>query len=145
MAKLTASRSAQWPLVAEFSFNFDDTMANTGGVEVDFGSSNVAATVVELIPLPPGAVVISGSVDRSVAFDAATYNVSIGDSGVADRYLGATDVKAVGTTALVPTGFRGTGQNLRMTVTAADVCTTGVATVRIEYVVEGRSNEVQIA
>jgi hypothetical protein len=145
MAKLTASRSAQWPLVAEFSFNFDDTMVNTSGVEVDFGSSNVAATVVELIPLPPGAVVTGGSVDRSVAFDAATYNVSIGDSAVADRYLSVTDLKAVGSTALVPTGYRGVGQNVRMTVTAADVCTTGVATVRVEYVVEGRSNEVQIS
>lgn len=145
MAKLTASRSAQWPLVAEFSFNFDDTMDNTSGAEVDFGATNTAASVVEVIPLPPGAVVIGGSVDRSVAFDAATYNVEVGDEDDADRYLASTDVKAVGSTALVPTGYRGTGQNIRVSFTAADVCTAGSATVRVEYVVEDRSNEVQVA
>ena len=145
MAKLIASRTAQWPLVAEFTFNFDDTMVNTSGATVDFGKTNTAATVVEAIPLPPGAVVIGGSVDTLTAFDAATFNVSIGDSGSATRYLGATDCKAVGTNALVPTGYRGTGENLRVSFTAADACTTGKMTVRVMYAIEGRSNEVQIA
>lgn len=145
MAKLIASRTAQWPLVAEFTFNFDDTMANTAGATVDFGKTNTAATVVEAIPLPPGAVVVGGSVDTQTAFDAATFNVSVGDSGSATRYLGATDRKAVGTSALVPTGYRGTGENIRISFTAADACTAGKMTVRVMYVVDGRSNEVQIA
>jgi len=132
-------------MVAEFEFNFDDTMDNTSGAEVDFGATNTSASTVEIIPLPPGAVVIGGSVDTHVAFDAATMNVTVGDSGAADRYLGTTDVKSVGTNALVPTGYRGTGENVRLTFTAADVCTTGKAVVRVEYVVADRSNEVQIA
>lgn len=145
MAKLIASRTAQYPLVAEFTFNFDDTMVNTSGATVDFGKTNTASTVVEVIPLPPGAVVIGGSVDTLTAFDAATFNVSVGDSGSATRYLGATDKKGTGTTALVPTGYRGTGENVRVTFVPADACTTGKMTVRVQYVIEGRSNETQIA
>ena len=146
MALLIPSRTAQYPLVAEFTFNFDDTMVPAaGGAAVDFGATNTSATTVEIIPLPPGATVIGGSVDRTTAFDAATFNVTVGDEDDADRYLGTTDVKAVGSTALVPTGYKGIGQNIRLTFTAADVCTTGVCTVRVEYVVDDRSNEVQVA
>lgn len=145
MAKLIASRTAQYPLVAEFTFNFDDTMVNTSGATVDFGKTNTAATVVEVIPLPPDAVVTGGSVDTLTAFDAATFNVSVGDADSATRYLGVTDKKGTGSTPLVPTGFRGTGKNLRVSFTAADACTAGKMTVRVEYVIGGRSNEVQIA
>lgn len=146
MAKLIASRTVQWPLAADFTFNFDDTMTPAaGGADVDFGASNTSATVVEIIPLPPGATVVGGSVDTTAAFDAVTYNVTVGDADTADRYLGTTDAKGVGSIPLVPTGYQGTGQNIRLTFTAADVCTTGSMTVRVEYVVAGRSNEVQVA
>ena len=144
--ELIASRTAQYPMVAEFTFNFDDTMVPAaGGAAVDFGASNLAATTVMIIPLPPGATVIGGSVDTAVAFDAVTFNVTVGDGDSAARYLGTTDVKGVGTVALVPTGYKGTGQNVELTFTAGDACTTGTATVRVEYVVGGRSNEVQVA
>lgn len=147
MATLIASRTTQYPLVAEFTFNFDDDMvAVAGGNPVDFGASNTAATVVEIIPLPPGATVIGGSVDTNTTFDAATFNVTIGDATDPDRYLGTSDISDAGTVALVPTGFRGdAGENVRMTFTVADTCTAGQATVRVEYVVAERSNEVQIA
>lgn len=145
MAKLIASRSTQYPMVAEFEFNFNDTMVNVDGAEVDFGATNTTATTVEVIPLPPGAVVISGSVDTYTAFDAATLNVTVGDMNDADRYLGTTDIKSVGTRALVPTGYRGNGENIRLTFNAADICNTGKAVVRVGYVVENRTNEVQIS
>lgn len=146
MALLTSTRTTQYPLVAEFTFNFDDTMVPAaGGAALDFGAANLAATTVVAIPLPPNAVVTGGSVDTSVAFDAVTYNITVGDADSAARYLGTTDAKGVGSVALVPTGFRGTGQNVELTFTAGDVCTTGSATVRVEYVIGGRSNEVQIA
>ena len=146
MAKLIASRTVQWPMVAEFSFNFDDTMENTSGAEVDFGVSNTAASTFVVIPLPPNSTVIGGSVDVNEAFDAATYTVEVGDASDSDRYLASTDVKAVGTTALVPTGYLNVaGENVQIVVTAADVCTTGTATVRVEYVTGDRSNEVQVA
>jgi hypothetical protein len=147
MALLTTARTAQAPLVAEFTFNFDDTMVPAaGGAAVDFGATNTSATTVVAIPLPPNSTVIGGSVDRNEAFDAATYTVTVGDATTADRYLAATDVKAVGTTALVPTGYRNVaGENLQLTFTAADACTTGNATVRVEYVVANRATEVQVA
>lgn len=143
MALKKATRGSQMVMSAEFDFNFNDTMVSVaGGSAVDFGSSNTAATVFEVINLPPGSVVVGGALVRETAFDAATYTVSIGDSGSATRYLGATDVKATGITALVPTGFRNVdGLNIRMSVTAADVCTTGKAKLRVDYIVEGRVNE----
>lgn len=141
MAKLKATRQAQYVLEAEFSFNFDDTLTNTAGAAVDGGKTNLAATTVEVIDLPYGATVVGGSVVTDVAFDAATFNVTVGDSGVADRYLASTDKKGTGVTALVPTGYVGAGENLRLTFTAADVCTTGKMTVRVLYTVAGRGNE----
>jgi hypothetical protein len=149
MALLKKSRGAQYPLVAEFQFNFNDTMVDVNGVTRDFGSftgGSAAATAYtfELVPLPPGATITGGSWATETAFDSATYTVSVGDSASATRYLGATDVKAVGNTNLVPTGLRTDGGNVRVTVTIADVCTTGRATLRVQYVVGSRINENQI-
>ena len=142
--KKLASRNAQWPLVAEFVFNFDDTMKDVNGVEKDFGKTNVAASVFEVIPLPPNAIVIGGEVVTEGAFDAASYNVTLGDSAVADRYLASTDKKGTGRTAITPTGHVSDGSNLRLGVTPADACTGGKMSVRVMYTVRGRANEVQV-
>lgn len=146
MAKLIKARSAQTVLEVEFKFNFDDTMVNTAGNEVDFGKVNAggAAGIFEVAPLPVGAVVVGGSVDRSVAFDTAGYDVLVGDADVADRYLTSTDLKAVGSQALVPTGFISTGKPIRFKFSSDDVCTTGVCTVRVQYVIENRVSEVYL-
>ncbi|TFH39937.1 MAG: hypothetical protein E4H01_17425, partial [Lysobacterales bacterium] len=98
MSLLTASRSAQWPLVAEFTFTFSDTMVNSAGNTVDFGAVNPggAAGIFEIIPLPPNAVVLSGEVVVTTAFDTAGYDITVGDSTTANRYLASTDVKGVG-------------------------------------------------
>jgi len=146
MSLLTAARTAQSPLVAEFTFNFDDTIALPSGTVVDFGASNTSATTVMVIPLPPGSTVTGGSIDTSVVFDAATIAVTVGDPTEAARYLTAADVSGLGTVALVPTGYMNEiGANVELTFTVADVCTTGTATLRVEYVVAGRACEVQIA
>ena len=141
MAKLKATRQAQYVLAAEFTFNFDDTLVNTSGTEVDGGKTNTAATSVDIIELPYGATIVGGEVVTETAFDAATFNVTVGDSGSATRYLGATDKKGAGRTALVPTGYIGEGQALRLSFTAADACTAGKMTVRVLYTVIGRGNE----
>lgn len=150
MATLIATRTAQRPLIAEFTFNFDDRMvpisggtAIAGTTEVDFGKTNIAATVFEVINLPRDSVVIGGEVVTETAFDTASYSVTVGDSGTADRYLAATDKKGTGRTALVPTGYRNaSGLNLRVGVTNADVCTTGKMVVRVQYMIDGRADEV---
>jgi len=146
MTKKIASRSAQWPLAAEFTFNFDDTMVNTSGVTVDFKTVATPA-VVMAIPLPTGATVLSGEVVTDTAVVGSTaYNISVGDSGSATRYLGATDRKLAGRTALVPTGYIGNGENLQLTVApTVAAATAGKVTVRVMYTVAGRTSEVQIS
>lgn len=142
MAKLLAARTAQQVMEAEFTFNFDDTMQNTAGTVTDFGLANISATSVDIINLPPRATIIGGEVVTETAFDAATYNITVGDVDVANRYLGTTDRKGTGRTALVPTGYRTTGKPVRLAFTAADVCTAGKMTVRVQYVVQGRGIDV---
>ena len=142
MAKLTAARTAQWPLLAEFTFNFDDTMLNTAGVSKDFKTTGTSI-VADVINLPPNSIVTGGEVVTETAVTGSTaYNVSVGDSGSATRYLGATDRVLAGRTALVPTGFVNTdGLNLRLTVapTVADA-TAGTVTVRVSYMVRGKAS-----
>lgn len=143
MSKLTASTARQYPLVAEFTFNFDDTMNDVNGVEKDFGKTSTGAMSFTAVNLPYGAVVTGGSISRATAFDTASYAVVVGDSTTANRYLGSTDVKATGITNLVPTGYVSDGGNIIVGITNADVCTTGKATLRVEYVIEGRTLEIQ--
>lgn len=144
MALLTASRTAQRVLEAEFIFNFDDTMVPAaGGTAKDFGKTNTASTVFEVINLPRDAVVVGGEWITDTAFDAATYTVSVGDADSGTRYINAQDLKGTGRTALTLTGYRHTtGKNVRVTVVAADTCTTGKASLRVLYVIEGRADEV---
>ena len=140
MSKLLASRGSQNVQCAEFTFEFDDTMLDTSGALQDFGKTNVASTVFEVVNLPPEAVVVGGDLITDTAFDAATYNVSVGDADSATRYLGATDKKGAGRTALVPTGFKSAG-NLRITVVPADACTTGKMTLRVLFITPNRITE----
>lgn len=143
MSKLIAARGHQYPLVAEFTFAFDDTMVDTNGVLKDF--KTVGSTVVDVINLPLGAIVTGGEVVTETAVGGSTaYNVSVGDTSNATRYLGATDRASAGITPLVPTGYVGVGEQVRITVapTVADA-TAGKVTVRVQYIVRHRVNEAQ--
>lgn len=149
MALLKSVRSTQYPLVAEFQFNYNDTMEDVNGVVRDFGSlaggsSAATAYAVEPIPLPQNAVVTGGDITTEVAFDTAGLDVTVGDSVTANRYLASTDVKGLGRVALVPTGFRGAGENLRLGFSTDDACTAGRATLRVQYIITGRAQEVAI-
>lgn len=143
MSKLIATRGQQYPLVAEFTFNFDDTMVDTAGATKDF--KTVGSTVVDAINLPTGAIVTGGEVVTETAVGGATaYNVSVGDSGSATRYLGVTDRVAAGRTPLVPTGYVGNGEQIRVTVApTVAAATAGKVTVRVQYIVRNRVNETQ--
>ena len=144
MSVLKSTRMAQWELSASFTFSVGDTMVNTAGASDEFAS--VTAHIFDVIALPTNAVVTGGQVITETAFVGPTaYNVTVGDSTLADRYLGTTDKVLAGLTALVPTGYVGIGQNIRLTVTPTDApATAGKFTVRIKYIVVGRANEVQI-
>ena len=141
MAKLNPSRAAQTVLCSEFTFEFADTMKDVNGVTKDF--KTVGSTVVDAINLPPRAIVVGGEVVTETAVTGSTaYNVSVGDSGSATRYLGVTNRLAAGRTPLVPTGYVGDGENLRVTVspTVADA-TAGKVTVRVQYIMRDRWSE----
>lgn len=143
MATLKKNRSAQYPLVQDFTWTFGDAMLNTAGALVNMKAAGSATF--EPIGLPPGAIVTGGElVVNTVSNDTGAATVSVGDSASAARYLAATSVKAAGRTALVPTGYNGLGEDLRITVANANGdATTGSYTLRVQYVIAGRSQEVQ--
>jgi len=145
MSLLTASRTTQWPLVAEFTFDVTDTMANVSGAT----QSLSAAGAFGIIGLPAGAVVTGGSVSTEVDCSGGTgsaLTVDIGDATTADRYTASpVDVTGAGSTALTLTGFRSTGENVQMTIAATGAYALGTVSVRVEYTMAGRSNEVQLA
>lgn len=144
MAKLNATRGGQYPITSEFTFDVaNDTMKNASGADDNF--KVVGSHVFDALLLPQGAILTGGEVVTETAVSGSTaYNVTVGDATSANRYLAATDKVAAGRTALVPTGFISTGEQVRVTVapTVADA-TAGKVTVRITYVIRNRVNEVQ--
>lgn len=164
MAKLLASRTAQWPLTQSFTFDVstavDDKMATVVGNVIGGASPSFQATtqsiggfyagvaqIYEIAPLPVGAIITAGElvVETAVAGPTAS-TITIGDSGNAARYLGSTSLKTAGRTELVPTGYVGNGENIRITVTnTVAPATAGKVAIRITYVVNGRSNEIIVS
>ncbi len=144
MAQKLATRGGQYPITAEFTFDVaNDTMKNASGADDNF--KVVGSHVFDAILLPTNAIVVGGEVVTETAVSGSTaYNVSVGDSGNATRYLGATDRVAAGRTPLVLTGFVGGGEQVRVTVapTVAEA-TAGKITVRVSYIIRNRVNEVQ--
>jgi len=144
MSVLKATRGAQYPLVAEFTWNFDDTMLNTSGVSDGFAS--VASHVFDVINLPVNAVLIGGDVTTETAVGtSATYAVSVGDSVSDVRYMSAVDKKTAARTALTLTGYvNTTGVPIRLTVApTTSAATAGKLTLRVEYIIRNRVQEVQ--
>jgi len=144
MPLLKATRQAQYPLMAEFTFNFDDTMVDINGVTKNFKTFG-GNPVVDAINLPANANVIGGEVAVETAYAGTTVaTVSVGDSGSATRYGSAINLMSAARTALTLTGYRGAGENLRLTfnLTVADA-TAGKVTIRVLYTIQGRGNEVQ--
>ena len=147
MAVLKSARTAQYALWAEFTFNFDDTAIDTvAGTSKTFGSTFGQTLVFDAIPLPPNATVVDGEVVVETAGVGPTaYTLSVGDSANANRYANAVSLLAAARTALTLTGFRGAGENVRLTVAATVAnATAGKVTVRVAYTVQNRSNEVQV-
>lgn len=140
MAKLNAARVAQYPLVAEFTFNFNDTIKATDGVVKAF---NAASLVADIVDLPMGAVVIGGEVVVEVADSVSTtWTLSLGDAASATRHANAVSLKSAGRTSLTLTGYRGS-ETIRATLAATGTAPTGgKVTVRVMYVITGRANEV---
>jgi hypothetical protein len=131
MAVVTTSER-QWPLTAEASFDFDDY------------TSGVAFAVVDV---PAGAIVVGGYVMVTTAWDSATSStLQVGDGGSASRYDPSdVDMKAATGKQIVPSGYvYPTKDTIDIEITDVGAPSAGVAKVVIEYIIEGRGNEVQL-
>lgn len=143
MALLKKATTAQYPLRASFEFDTAtaDTMVDTGGATSNFKTD---AKAFDIIPLPFGAQVVGGELIVKTASDVVTtHTVSVGDSASATRYLGVTSIKAAARTALVPTGYVGLGEAIRITIAATGGGgTVGKAQIMVEFVIAPtRANE----
>jgi len=164
--KLNASRTAQWPLTAEFVFTHNgwvidsvDQVKKTFGSTVpnsvdpsEPGLTAGTAVVFDCIPMPVGAVITGGEVIIEQAFVGigAGATLSLGIAGAATALVNAMDLDAAAAgarTALALTAplLCANGQNVRLTTAGlAATATAGKVRVRVQYTVDGRSNEVQV-
>lgn len=166
--KKLASRTVQWPLVAEFNFDFNDwvvdsvdqvkktlgsTVANSKDPAEAGLTGPVANTIVfDCIPLPVGAVVTGGEliVEQAVTGSTAA-TITLGIAGATTSLLGSTSLMAAaGTrTALLLTSALqsvAVGSNVRATIgyTVANA-TAGKARVRVMYTIDNRVSEIQVS
>lgn len=166
--KKLASRSAQYPLFAEFAFDFNDwvvdsvdltkktlgsTVANAKDPAEAGLTGPVANTITfDCIPLPVGAVVIGGELIVETAVTGSTAaTITLGVAGALTTLLGSTSLMAAaGTrTALLLTSAlqsASAGANVRATIayTVANA-TAGKARVRLMYTIDNRVSEVQVS
>lgn len=164
--KLLASRSAQYPMLAQLAWSFNNwvtdsvdltakTLGSTVALSTDPAQPGltgpVANTVTfDAIPMPAGAVITGGElIVETAAVGPTACTLSLGVAGSLTTLLNAVDLKTVGRTALTLTGaaslVSNTGADLRMTLnyTVANA-TAGKFRIRVMYTIDGRSHEVQV-
>lgn len=146
MALKMAARGAQRLQCGEFIGSFNDTMVDINGVQKSLGS-NVAdgGGTFELVKLPVGAVIEGGSVIVETAgAGPAAYSLAIGTRANPTAFLGATDLKTVGRTALGGLGLTANdGSNVVGTLVATTAgATAGKFRVRVVYTIDNKVDEV---
>ena len=160
--KKQATRSAQWPMFAEFVFNFNDWVVDSSdGVKRTFGSTvansadpsetgltgAAAATIVfDGIKMPRGAVITGGEVIVETAYAGSTAaTLSVGKVGSTTALASAVDMKTAARTALTLTTplLCNDGSEIRLTAayTVANA-TAGKVRVRVAYTIDDKANEV---
>lgn len=165
MARLNASRTAQWPLIAEFVFSYNQWVVDSvDGAKKTFGSTVPNSTdpsepgltagtglVFDCIPLPPGAVICGGEliVEQAYAGIGAGATLNVGIAGATSGLVSAYDLDAAAAnarTALLLTTplASNNGQNIRLTLAGLTAtATAGKVRLRVMYTTDGKSNEVQ--
>ena len=104
-------------------------------------TTNVAANALDL---PPNAVVVSGRLVTTEAWNSTTSDVlDVGDVATATRYLTDGNIRALAAVVpLVPTGFIHTPTEKQLTVTwtsGGGSPTTGKVRLEVQYYVKGRA------
>lgn len=165
--KKYASRSAQYPLYAEFAFSYNEWVNDAvTGVKTTFGSTVPNSTdpnesqltagtgvVFDCIPMPPGAVITGGEVIVETAYVGigAGATLNIGVAGNTSALLSAFDLDAAtagSRTALLLTSplVCNAGLNVRLTTAGLTAtATAGKVRIRVQYTVDNRTSEVQVA
>jgi hypothetical protein len=157
MAKILPTRGSQNVQEAEFVCNWNDTMAEVGGVLKDMGAIT-AGDVFKAVQLPPNVEIIGGEVQVEVQGVGPTaYTVEVGTSsdGTAANFsntlLGATSLlTAIGTrTALTLTsasvnpGLQSANPNdlfIRL-IRSVAVATAGKFVLRVQFIQRGKIDE----
>ena len=114
-------------------------------VAITFANIADTATAVNAIDLPYGAVVTGGYFVVDTVFNLGTTAVlDVGDSTTANRYANDINLKALGVTQLVPTGYTSDGAAIQiLPVLVGTAATTGAGRLYVEYVITNRAAEVQ--
>ena len=147
MATLIKTRSAQYPLYAEFVANFGDQMLDINGILKTFGAVYTDAGTFEVINLPNGATIVGGElIVQTAGVGPTVYTISVGTPGATAAMLAATSVLSAGRTALTGLGLVGTansGGNVQITIASTVAnATAGTFRVRVFYTIDGKANEV---
>lgn len=162
--KKQTTRSAQWPLVAEFVFNFNDWVVDSvDGVKKTFGSTvansadpaepNLTAAtglVFDCIHMPRGAYITDAEVLVETAFVgiSAAATLSLGKAGATTAIVNAADLDAATagsklTVAAFNPVLCNSGESLRLTTSGLTAtATAGKVRVRVQYTIDGKANEV---
>lgn len=162
--KKLATRSAQWPLVAEFVFNFNDWVVDSvDGVKKTFGSTvansadpaepNLTAAtglVFDCIHMPRGAYITGAEVLVETAFAGigAAATLSLGKAGATTAIVNAADLDAATagsklTVATFNPVLCNGGESLRLTTSGLTAtATAGKVRVRVQYTIDDKANEV---
>lgn len=109
--------------------------------QVDYTS-----TAEDAVTLPVGARVLGVNFYTDVAWNSATSAaISVGDAGSATRYINAQDIKTLGSeTAVQAVGYSyPSGGQIKVAVANVGAPTAGSGTLIVQYVIDGRANDVQ--
>lgn len=110
---------------------------------VDFTFSDIptTATAYDALKLPNGAVIVSGDLVVTTAWNSTTATAQFGDATLASRYSAAIDLKTAARTALTPTGFVHTSAEkvLNLANIITGTATAGAARLSVQYYVKGRA------
>lgn len=161
MAKKLATRSAQIPQLAEFVLNWNDWVTDSvSGQKATFGAPVASADLetisglingknttitFDAIPMPVGAVIVSGEVLVETAFAGPTATVSVGIAGATTAFVTTADMAATTRVAFtVTTNVELTcnnGQNIRLTVALGNTdATAGKVRIRVLYTIDGKAD-----
>ncbi len=117
----------------------------SASVAFTFAHVNDTAVAVKAIDLPYGATILDGYLIVDEVFNVGTTStIDVGDLITPNRYLNDINLKALGITPLVPTGYVSDGEAIWvLPANAGTVATTGKARLIINYVIANRAGEVQ--